>query len=352
MVLPYHNELEVAKFEAMLSLGKIHNSYKIMWLKAIINQIEKGQQIISFNTLAKDMFAFSYDLIKLFHLKFGGTDQILGIILNNKSSNKSEFLNSLSLQELQKLLDYVPYRLLSPFYTSQTYKKQDKYRNQLILDASNEDPMSFYKINVEKSMIVVHEVWINYIMDNITIIKQWIDFNLIMFLQNRNPSIPNIPFKVNPIQTRRLHKARKLWDQAIVVNPKLNYDIFTKHPFDEEHFKKYGQLSIDHFIPWSFVYHDELWNLSPTFKNINSLKSNNLPTLNMFDDFLQVQFEFYTTLKDFAKPNDFDDYLKVSEYLYYKNDIDYNRFHNILYDTLYPLYVIANNSGYRVIDFN
>lgn len=352
MVLPYHNELEVAKFEAMLSLGRMTNSYKIMWLKAIINQIEKGQQIISFNTLAKDMYDFSYDLIKVFHLKFGGNDQIPGIILNNESSNKSEFLNSLSLQELQKLLDYVPYRLLSPFYTSQTYKKQDKYRNQLILDASNEDPMSFYKINVEKSMIVVHEVWINYIMDNITIIKQWIDFNLIMFLQNRNPSIPNIPFKVNPIQTRRHHKARKLWDQAIVVNPKLNYDIFTKFPFDEEHFKKYGQLSIDHFIPWSFVYHDELWNLSPTFKNINSLKSNDLPTLNMFDDFLQVQFEFYTTLKDFAKPNDFDDYLKISEYLYYKNDIDYNRFHNILYDTLYPLYVIAKNSGYRVIDFN
>lgn len=352
MVLPYHNELEVAKFEAMLSLGRMTNSYKIMWFKAIVNQIEKGQQIISFDTLAKDMYDFSYDLIKVFHLKFGGSDQIPDAITNSKSSNKKEFLNSLNAEDFKRILVYVPYRLLRSFYSEQVTGKPDHYVKKIILDASNEDPTSFYKINVENSMIVVHEVWINYIMDNISIIKQWIDFNLIMFLQNRNPSIPNIPFKVNPIQTRRLTKARTLWNKAIDINPKLNYDVFTKLPFSAEYFKKYGQLSIDHFIPWSFVYHDELWNLSPTFKNINSLKSNDLPTLNLFDDFLQVQFEFYTTLKDFAKPNDFDDYLKISEYLYYKNDIDYNRFYNILYDTLYPLYVIAKNTGYRVIDFN
>lgn len=351
MALPYHNELEVAKFEATLSLGKMTNSYKIMWLKAIINQIEKGQQIIPFDVLAKDMYDFSYDLIKVFHLKFGGNDQIPGVILNSESTNKKEFLNTLRTNDLKRILVYVPFRLLASFYRAQTSGKPDHYVKKIILEASNEDPMSFYKINVEKSIIVVHEVWINYIMDNMPIIKQWIDFNLIMFLQNRNPSIPNIPFKVNPIQTRRLNQARKLWDQAILINPKLNYDIFTKLSFNEVHIKRLGQISIDHFIPWSFVYHDELWNLSPTFKNINSSKSNDLPALNLFDDFLKVQFEFYKTLKGFAKPKDFDDYLKISEHLHYENNIDYYHFHNILYDTLYPLYVIAKNTGYRVIDF-
>lgn len=36
-------------------------------------------------------------------------------------------------------------------------------------------------------------------------------------------------------------------------------------------------ISIDHFVPWSYVAHDEMWNLNPTTKSINSSKSNNLP---------------------------------------------------------------------------
>ncbi|MDU1032741.1 HNH endonuclease domain-containing protein [Clostridium sp.] len=27
---------------------------------------------------------------------------------------------------------------------------------------------------------------------------------------------------------------------------------------------------MDHFIPWSFAFHDQMWNLVPTFNNINS----------------------------------------------------------------------------------
>ena len=37
------------------------------------------------------------------------------------------------------------------------------------------------------------------------------------------------------------------------------------------------KISIDHFVPWQFVAHDELWNLSPTTKTINSSKGNKLP---------------------------------------------------------------------------
>ena len=36
-------------------------------------------------------------------------------------------------------------------------------------------------------------------------------------------------------------------------------------------------ISIDHFVPWSYVANDEIWNLHPTTKSINSAKSNNLP---------------------------------------------------------------------------
>jgi len=41
-------------------------------------------------------------------------------------------------------------------------------------------------------------------------------------------------------------------------------------------------ISIDHFVPWSYVAHDEMWNLNPTTKSINSFKSNKLPDWNTY----------------------------------------------------------------------
>ena len=35
--------------------------------------------------------------------------------------------------------------------------------------------------------------------------------------------------------------------------------------------------SIDHVIPWSYLYSDDLWNLVLVKKSANSLKSNNIP---------------------------------------------------------------------------
>ena len=43
-----------------------------------------------------------------------------------------------------------------------------------------------------------------------------------------------------------------------------------------------GHYDLDHFIPWSFVVHDLLWNLLPANPSINSSKSNNLPSLEKF----------------------------------------------------------------------
>lgn len=68
-------------------------------------------------------------------------------------------------------------------------------------------------------------------------------------------------------------------------------DIYTGKDFTKENYEIYGGLSIDHFIPWSFVLHDEMWNLVPTFKNINSSKSDKLLNYNRYiDDFCDMQY--------------------------------------------------------------
>ena len=39
-----------------------------------------------------------------------------------------------------------------------------------------------------------------------------------------------------------------------------------------------SDISIDHVIPWSFMYSDDIWNLVVTSKSYNSRKSNSIPT--------------------------------------------------------------------------
>ena len=52
----------------------------------------------------------------------------------------------------------------------------------------------------------------------------------------------------------------------MIVTIKPVYEIYGKKPLDAKN------ISIDHFVPWSYVAHDELWNLTPTTRSINSTK--------------------------------------------------------------------------------
>ncbi len=55
-----------------------------------------------------------------------------------------------------------------------------------------------------------------------------------------------------------------------------------------------NDISIDHFVPWSYVAHDEMWNLNPTTKSINSSKRNNLLDWDeYFEKLAQQEFQSY-----------------------------------------------------------
>ena len=44
-----------------------------------------------------------------------------------------------------------------------------------------------------------------------------------------------------------------------------------------------GDLSIDHVIPWSYIYSDDLWNLVFVSKSQNSSKGNRIPSEQMIE---------------------------------------------------------------------
>ena len=73
---------------------------------------------------------------------------------------------------------------------------------------------------------------------------------------------------------RKLSNVRKLWEGVLEVREIR--DVFTGREIVPK------QYDVDHFIPWSFVMNDELWNLMPMESSLNSSKSNRLPKWNPF----------------------------------------------------------------------
>ena len=90
---------------------------------------------------------------------------------------------------------------------------------------------------------------------------------------------------------RKLGKVRQLWEGVLELRPVP--DVFTGKPVEP------GKYDIDHFIPWSFVMNDELWNLAPMDSSLNSSKSNRLPQWDPFyRSFSENQYTLYQLIQE------------------------------------------------------
>ena len=85
---------------------------------------------------------------------------------------------------------------------------------------------------------------------------------------------PKIASKVNGISDSKLRRnSLKKYKEALLLehNGKA-IDFYTGELLQE------SDISIDHVIPWSFMYSDDIWNLVLTSKSSNSSKSNSIPS--------------------------------------------------------------------------
>ena len=174
------------------------------------------------------------------------------------------------------------------------------------------------------------------------IISGWYHYKLIFFLQKRNPNIPAIPFKLEAPQKRSLSNAKSFWSEIIKLKPIS--DIYTNRLITLD------DLSIDHFIPWSFVLHDRLWNLVPTSKAVNSSKNDRLPQLELYlDKFCGLQyFALRIALGHNLSRKLLDDYTDISRDNALSRNIKKDTFIRNLKESLIPLYQLAQNQGYLV----
>ncbi|WP_437629181.1 HNH endonuclease domain-containing protein [Clostridium paraputrificum] len=363
--VPYSREVDYITFSRVLKDDRVVASYKMYWLLAILDEVQEGNVEIEFRKLITRMIAYAWYPISKFRLYFGACDN-LGKVVNYISDtynlkpniNKSELIDFIynsddkELNKMIKNLTYnVPHKFLSPFYDG--IAKEPPLKTVMILSQEHKRWIyEIYRNSDEENCIRIREGWDDYLKYNYKMIQGWVYYKLVCFLQKRNPNVPGIAMKLEAPINRKLTTQTKIWTS--IIGRKNIIDLYTGLPFTKENYKEHGNLSMDHFIPWSFVLHDQMWNLVPTFKNINSQKSDNLFN---YEDYIEglakLQYDAFCFVVDENKKDEIEEYrgiLRVPDAVAFKAEGSYEEFFKRYKDGTCPIYNIAANQGFKVVN--
>lgn len=386
----YENNLDTDKFARMFNNKA--QSYKFYWFEAILNLTKDTDEDLSFEEIIDEMICEAWHTVTHYHLRLGPTvngnaENFLEHAINTLNGTVSDLSQNPSREDLKaaissckkelkwdktRITDYVPYKLLYPFFDivgmeeGLSYIKNDKHRRLIAyMEKLSGKENLFYTIldgaGLQKK-IRMNPHWRKFLIKNYSVIRSWVQYNKAQFLQDRNPGVPGIIYKICPENKdlRKLDQARTLWKTIVEITGQPIKEIYTGKEIPLE------TLSIDHFVPRSFISNDELWNLTPVSKTLNSSKNNRLPAWDeFFEPFARYQFYLYSLIfpTDISKRSSllierFEKCRKnnvnaiwASETLYIAGNSDIH-FMNILSHNLKPIYEAAQLQGYDMWKVN
>ena len=373
----YYNTLDIEGFSQMLKDPSF--CYKFYWLEAIVHLISENVTETTFDEVIDEMIACAWYSVREFHIHLSGLKNDGSVqdglerailLLSELSAlpanaSKVEIKNAIKRhnRELKpcknQLTNMVPYRALAGFFTRCPERVNWDSIRRLVyyIDKVNTEvtrlPYTLGESTRLNKEIYFDPLWIEMIQDNAVSILGWIQYEKVKWLQNNNPEVPGLIYKLAPMddRMRKLSKVRKLWE-AIMTEVSVR-DIFSG---EELNIHAYD---VDHFVPWSFVMNDELWNLMPMQSGLNSVKSNKLPDWEpFFYRFADNQFIMYELI------NEKEGLRKLFEGCYRDNlhsiwagqelyipGNSKEAFCNILGKNMRPVYDSAKRQGYEIWDY-
>ena len=370
----YYNSLDIGSFAQMLKDPSY--CYKFYWLEAIVHLIADGATETTFDEIIDEMICNAWYSVREFHIHLSGLggdgsvrDGLERAILKlselsnlSPGASREEIRNEIRKynEELysakEQLTHMVPYRALAGFFDAAgSIAPWGAVRRMTAYIEAFDREISALPYTIGQGSRLTKEVrfhpdWIRMICDNAVSILGWIQYEKVRWLQNNNPEVPGLVYKLAPMdeKMRKLGKVRKLWEGVLELTEVI--DVFTEMPMQP---KKYA---IDHFIPWSFVMNDELWNLMPMDSSLNSSKSDRLPKWDpFFGRFSDNQYLLYQMIQE--KPGIHKLYedcwrdnlhsIWAGQELYRPRNTK-EEFQAILQKNMQPVYDSARRQGYEI----
>lgn len=261
------------------------NTYKLAWGRAIIEcvsfddyDIINNNAIINFDNISLRMLKYYWNQLFFFHLKQSPykdkdpvicQDTIKLIDIYKKITNSSipiwfDDALKIILKKNQKDFDKIIKHI------SKTLHENVCWRFKNIPNKT----LDIYEYTKGVSTIIIN-------IDNVIVLKEYsliisklLNYKWAQLLEKFNYQ-PKISSKINGISEAKLRRNNltKYKEELLKeFEGREIIDFYTGKPIS------YDDISIDHVIPWSFMYSDDIWNLVITSKSINSSKSNSIPS--------------------------------------------------------------------------
>ena len=352
--------------------------YKFYWLEAIVQLVSRGITETTFDEIINEMICNAWYSVREFHVHLSGlpADGVIKDALERAvlrltelsavpaNASKDEIRNAIQefdrdvqlRSAMEQLTNMVPYRALAGFFTKSELVADWESTKRMVayIEMINREVVTLpYTLGISSKLkreVHLNPMWVQMIQDNTVAILGWIQYEKVRWLQNNNPEVPGLVYKLAPMdeKMRKLGNVRKLWEGILELIEVR--DVFTDEPVAA---KKYD---VDHFIPWSFVMNDELWNLSPMDSSLNGQKSNKLPKWEpFFERFARNQYLMYGLI------NERHEIHKRFEACYrdnlhsiwagqelYRRGNSKEEFFGILEKNMQPVYDSARRQGYEV----
>ena len=294
--LPSSTKIDVAKLSSVFK--NVTMTYKYYFFLAILHEVKKNVMRDSLSLdkarLGAAMLGLAWHARTVYALNFGigdklqalidelklclnlgdreSTDKIIDEIYAHKDDAKVSQIISL-------LLNYVPVKFLSGYVGSAPDTKAGNLK--IALASQDQDSHSIYKLYLNEKgkfdHLVIDNEHLSYLRLHISILTDFTYFHLGMFFEKRNLSVPNILDKI-------------IWQKSrdSLAPQRGLFKIYLEHHspqfclYDPQRLLNPQDFALDHFIPWSFVSHNQIWNLIPVDQITNSIKSNAVPDLSHY----------------------------------------------------------------------
>ena len=246
--------------------GEMENTYKMVWVRSIVETcvLDPNVQEIQFDHLSKLIFGYYWNQTIYFDLEQSPNPLKRPVIYQIVKEEISEYRHKNGKQPVwfsgAENSVSIPVSKISTILSKDVCWRFPKV---------GKENFDLYDLDIKNRTIILHRT--DLIREYANVLFDVINYRWTQKLEEFNHS-PRISQKVRGtdrenIRRKSLAKFRKYLD---LENP----DHVCFHTGRKI---KYENLSIDHVLPWSYLFSDNLWNLVYVDKSFNSSKGNIIP---------------------------------------------------------------------------
>ena len=269
-------------FKRIIRECNYDNTYKMAWAKALVEIAIEEQYTediieITLDEIAKKYIKYYWNQTVFFDLIQGSNLLKTPVILQTVKVLIEQYYNYMGVRKPDRFerIEHILLFNLSKEYSNcikkvTTTLKADVSWRFVFIDGKNNTEI--YEYTKGENSIRIAKNNLDVLAENSQDLFDLINYRWGLILETFNSS-PRINRKVKIIDEQEIKRnsLSKFKEYLDLENPERKCFICGGTIEDKE-------LSIDHVIPWSYLYSDDLWNLVYVHKSCNSSKSNIIPT--------------------------------------------------------------------------